>query len=101
LIALASQTFKSTYEILIKDIGRDEFLRLVDERKKALSYQSYEIDTTDFDVAIPATLLEVPKVTIDTAAFEAWKQSNVIVQKQAGYFRYQSAFRFLYGKQEL
>jgi sulfite reductase (ferredoxin) len=39
-----------------------------------------------FDVAIPATLLEVPKVTIeDTAAYEAWKQSNVIVQKQAGY----------------
>jgi sulfite reductase (ferredoxin) len=28
----------------------------------------------------------VPKVTIeDTAAYEAWKQSNVIVQKQAGY----------------
>jgi sulfite reductase (ferredoxin) len=49
-----------------------------------LSYQSYEIDTTDFDVAIPATLLG--KVTIeDTAAYEAWKQSNVIVQKQAGY----------------
>jgi sulfite reductase (ferredoxin) len=59
-------------------------LRLVDE-EKALSYQSYEIDTTDFDVAIPATLLSA-KVTIeDTAAYEAWKQSNVIVQKQAGY----------------
>jgi sulfite reductase (ferredoxin) len=38
-----------------------------------LSYQTIEIDTTDFDVAIPETLL-VPKVTIeDTAAFEAWK----------------------------
>jgi sulfite reductase (ferredoxin) len=50
-------------KFLIKDIGRDEFLRLVDEEKKALSYQSYEIDTTDFDVAIPATLLEVPKLS--------------------------------------
>jgi sulfite reductase (ferredoxin) len=49
-----------------------------------LSYQSYEIDTTDFDVAIPATLLGA-KVTIEAAAYEAWKQSNVIVQKQAGY----------------
>jgi sulfite reductase (ferredoxin) len=49
-------------------------MRLVDEEKAALSYQTIEIDTTDFDVAIPETLLEVPKVTIeDTAAFEAWK----------------------------
>jgi hypothetical protein len=40
-------------------------------RKKALSYQIIEIDTTDFDVA--ETLLEV-KVTIeDTVAFETWK----------------------------
>jgi sulfite reductase (ferredoxin) len=81
-----AKRLKARMKFLIKDIGRDEFLRLVDEEKKALSYQSYEIDTTDFDVAIPATLLEVPKVTIeDTAAFEAWKESNVIAQKQAGY----------------
>jgi len=81
-----AKRLKARMKFLIKDIGRDEFLRLVDEEKKALSYQSYEIDTTDFDLPIPATLLEVPAVTIDdTAAFEAWKKSNVIAQKQAGY----------------
>lgn len=81
-----SKRLKARMKFLIKDIGRDEFLRLVDEEKKALSYQSYEIDTTAFDGAIPATLLEVPAVTIDdTAAYEAWKQSNVIAQKQTGY----------------
>ncbi|SDW97996.1 HEPN domain-containing protein [Flavobacterium degerlachei] len=81
-----AKRLKARMKFLIKDIGRDEFLRLVDEEKKALSYQSYEIDTTAFDVAIPETLLEVPRVIIeDTAAFEAWKQSNVIAQKQAGY----------------
>ncbi|MEZ7504094.1 nitrite reductase [Flavobacterium sp. Arc2] len=81
-----AKRLKARMKFLIKDIGRDEFLRLVDEEKKALSYQSYEIDTTAFDGAIPATLLEVPAVTIDdTAAYEAWKQSNVIAQKQAGY----------------
>ena len=81
-----AKRLKARMKFLIKDIGRDEFLRLVDEEKKALSYQSYEIDTTDFDLPIPATLLEVPAVSIDdTAAFEAWKQSNVIAQKQAGY----------------
>ncbi|MFT7396134.1 MAG: sulfite reductase (ferredoxin) [Flavobacterium sp.] len=82
-----AKRLKARMKFLIKDIGRDEFMRLVDEEKAALSYQTIEIDTTDFDVAIPETLLEVPKVTIeDTAAFEAWKKSNVIAQKQAGHY---------------
>lgn len=81
-----AKRLKARMKFLIKDLGRDEFLRLVEEEKKALSYQTVEIDTTAFDGEIPAPLLEVPKVVIeDTAAFEAWKKSNVIAQKQAGY----------------
>jgi sulfite reductase (ferredoxin) len=81
-----AKRLKARMKFLIKDIGKDEFLRLVDEEKKALSLHSFEIDTTAFEGAIPATLLEVPKVTIeDTEAFETWKKSNVIQQKQAGY----------------
>jgi sulfite reductase (ferredoxin) len=56
-----AKRLKARMKFLIKDIGRDEFMRLVDEEKAALSYQTIEIDTTDFDVAIPETLLEVPK----------------------------------------
>jgi sulfite reductase (ferredoxin) len=81
-----AKRLKARMKFLIKDLGRDEFLRLVEEEKKALSYQTVEIDTTAFDGAIPAPLLEAPKVVIeDTAAFEAWKKLNVIAQKQAGY----------------
>nr|WP_315131499.1 HEPN domain-containing protein [uncultured Flavobacterium sp.] len=81
-----AKRLKARMKFLIKDLGRDEFLRLVEEEKKALSYQTVEIDTTAFDGEIPAPLLEAPKVIIeDTAAFEAWKKSNVIAQKQAGY----------------
>ncbi|TQM39956.1 sulfite reductase (ferredoxin) [Flavobacterium branchiophilum] len=81
-----AKRLKARMKFLIKEIGKDEFLRLVDEEKKALSFQTVEIDTTAFDGPIPAPALEVPKVTIeDTASFEAWKKSNVIVQKQAGY----------------
>ncbi|PDS27302.1 nitrite/sulfite reductase [Flavobacterium branchiophilum] len=81
-----AKRLKARMKFLIKDIGKDEFLRLVEEEKKALSYQTVEIDTTAFDGPIPSPLLEVPKVTIeDVAAFEAWKKSNVIAQKQAGY----------------
>ena len=81
-----AKRLKARMKFLIKEIGRDEFLRLVEEEKKALSYQTVEIDTTAFDGPIPSPLLEVPKVIIeDVAAFEAWKKSNVIAQKQAGY----------------
>lgn len=81
-----AKRLKARMKFLIKEIGRDEFLRLVEEEKKALSYQTVEIDTTSFEGSIPAPALEVPKVTIeDVAAFEAWKKSNVIAQKQAGY----------------
>ena len=81
-----AKRLKARLKFLIKDLGRDEFLRLVEEEKKALPFHSYEIDTTAFEGPIVEPLLAVPSVTIDDVeAFEAWKKSNVIAQKQAGY----------------
>ena len=81
-----TKRLKARMKFLIKDLGREEFLRLVDEEKKALPFHSYEIDTTAFEGPITEPLLAVPAVTIDdVVAFEAWKKSNVIVQKQTGY----------------
>ena len=81
-----AKRLKARLKFLIKDLGRDEFMRLVDEEKKALAFHTYEIDTTDFEGAITEPLLEVPTVTIDDVdAYEAWKKSNVIAQKQSGY----------------
>jgi len=81
-----SKRLKARMKFLIKDIGPEAFLKLVEEEKKALSYQTVEIDTTAFDAPIPEPLLVAPKVEIeDVVAFEAWKKSNVIQQKQSGY----------------
>lgn len=81
-----TKRLKARMKFLIKDLGREEFLRLVEEEKKALPFHSYEIDTTAFEGPIAEPLLAVPAVTIDDVeAFEAWKKSNVIVQKQKGY----------------
>jgi len=81
-----AKRLKARMKFLIKDIGRDEFLQLVEEEKKALSYQTVDIDTTDFDAPIAEPLLVAPKVVIeDVAAFEAWKKSNVTTQKQTGF----------------
>ena len=81
-----AKRLKARMKFLLKDLGREEFLRLVEEEKKALPFHSYEIDTTAFEGPITEPLLAVPSVTIDNVeAFEAWKKSNVIPQKQAGY----------------
>lgn len=81
-----SKRLKARMKFLIKDLGAEAFLKLVEEEKKALSHPIFEIDTTAFDAPIPEPLLVAPKVEIeDVVAFEAWKKSNVIQQKQSGY----------------
>ncbi|MBF4471452.1 HEPN domain-containing protein [Flavobacterium sp. HJJ] len=82
-----AKRMKARMKFLIKEIGKDVFLDLVAKEKKAIAFETYEIDTTAFEGAIPEPLLEVPQVTIDDAtAYEAWKASNIIAQKQAGYY---------------
>ncbi|MBZ4036197.1 HEPN domain-containing protein [Flavobacterium sp. 17A] len=82
-----AKRMKARMKFLIKEMGKDVFLDLVEKEKKAIAFETYEIDTTAFDGPIPEPLLEVPQVTIeDSAAYEAWKKSNVIAQKQAGYY---------------
>ncbi|OXB09028.1 nitrite reductase [Flavobacterium plurextorum] len=82
-----AKRMKARMKFLIKEMGRDVFLDLVEKEKKAIAFETYEIDTTAFDGPITEPLLEVPLVTIeDTAAYETWKKSNVIKQKQDGYY---------------
>ncbi len=82
-----AKRMKARMKFLIKEMGKDVFLDLVEQEKKAIAFETYEIDTTAFDGPIPEPLLEVPQVTIeDTEAYEAWKKSNVIKQKQDGYY---------------
>ena len=74
-------------KFLIKDLGLDGFMDLVAEEKKALSYKTYEIDTAAYDKPVAAPLTEAPEVTIEDAkAYEAWKATNVIKQKQEGLY---------------
>jgi len=82
-----AKRMKARMKFLIKEMGKDVFLDLVEKEKKAIAFETYEIDTTAFDGPIAEPVLEVPQVTIeDTKAYEAWKKSNVIAQKQAGYY---------------
>jgi sulfite reductase (ferredoxin) len=76
---------KARLKFLVKDIGFDAFVKLVEEEQNALSTQSYPIDTSKFDTEIIIPTIEIPSVKIkDSAAYELWKSTNVIEQKQAG-----------------
>ncbi|XLS29938.1 HEPN domain-containing protein [Flavobacteriaceae bacterium M23B6Z8] len=80
-----SKRLKARMKFLIKDIGVDEFVKLVAEEQKALAYKTYPINAfgyeADFSKKLPA-----PKVKIDDQNdYERWKTLNVIDQKQEGY----------------
>ncbi len=78
---------KARMKFLIKDIGLDAFLQLVQDEQKALSTHSYPISTVDLHIDLSKLNPEIPEVVIkDEKAFEAWKNSNVIKQKQEGFY---------------
>lgn len=82
-----AKRLKARMKFLIKDIGLDAFVSLVDEEVQALSVQTYDIDTSKFDSDIQTTNVEVPIVrNYNAEAFEIWKRLNVLPQKQSGLF---------------
>ena len=82
-----SKRAKARLKFLVKDLGLDGFLTLVENEKRALEYQTYPIDTTDFETEITFKSEEVPSAIIDNELeYNAWKKSNVIPQKQEGLY---------------
>lgn len=78
---------KARMKFLVKDLGLNEFLALVEEEQKALAYHTYLIDTSEFDKAIEINPISVPTVNLkDKKGFDLWKEANVIKQKQNGFY---------------
>ncbi|WP_418510748.1 HEPN domain-containing protein [Corallibacter sp.] len=76
---------KARMKFLIKDIGLEEFKRLVAEEQKAIEFTSVPIDAEHYPVSKPVNVT-APEVDIkDEKAFQTWKNTNVIKQKQDGY----------------
>jgi sulfite reductase (ferredoxin) len=78
---------RARLKFLVKEIGFDTFVQLVEDEQKALSHTTFKIDTSKFDAAIEIPLVEIPSVKIDNEnEYNAWKTANVIPQKQEGLF---------------
>ena len=78
---------KARLKFLIEEIGLDSFVALVQQEQKAVSYQTYPIDTSEFDSPVNLPEIKAPNVIIDDRKqFNIWKKTNVYHQKQQGLF---------------
>lgn len=76
---------KARMKFLIKDIGLDAFKELVEAEQNAIEFKTVTIDADAFQYSKPVSV-EAPNVEIkDKAAFDLWKSTNIIPQKQTGY----------------
>lgn len=76
---------KARMKFLLKDLGLDGFKALLNEEEKAVPHKSFPIITNTYPAAVIADAV-APKVQIDDiAAFDKWKTTNLVPQKQKGY----------------
>ena len=77
---------KARMKFLMGKIGLDGFKALVEEQRIAVPYTSVAIDADAYPQPVIADVKDIPAVTIkDQKAFELWKSTNIIPQKQSGY----------------
>ncbi|HEU5145368.1 MAG TPA: nitrite reductase, partial [Chryseosolibacter sp.] len=82
-----NRRMKARMKFLIDDIGLDEMMRLVKEEWNALPNKTYKIDINALSEPkrsdyVPAE----PAVIRDEKKYQQWFETNVIKQKQAGYY---------------
>jgi sulfite reductase (ferredoxin) len=78
---------KARLKFLVKEIGVEAFLELVSDEINALENKKFKIDTAAFEQPISFQEEAIPSVKIENeGAFQKWKETNVIKQKQAGLF---------------
>ncbi|WP_178990113.1 HEPN domain-containing protein [Winogradskyella schleiferi] len=76
---------KARLKFLLKDIGLDAFKELVEEEQNAIALKTVAIDESNYTASRPVSV-SAPKVDIqDTEAYNLWKATNIIPQKQKGY----------------
>ena len=76
---------KARMKFLLKDIGLDAFRDLIEQEQKAIELKTVAIDAASYVQSTPVSV-NAPKVEIkDENAFNLWKSTNLIPQKQEGY----------------
>ena len=79
---------KARMKFLVKKIGLEGFMELVEKEMKALPYQTYKIDRNTVPEATPvAADKKAPtQAPNDSEKYNAWLGANVFEQKQKGFY---------------
>ncbi len=80
---------KARMKFLVKKLGLDGFLELIHEEWPALAYQKYPIEALEDGVTLPPEVSPVQRIELDPEAFALWKSTNVVAQKQPGWYAVQ------------
>ncbi|MFK5973038.1 MAG: HEPN domain-containing protein [Flavobacteriaceae bacterium] len=76
---------KARLKFLLKEVGLDGFKQLLEEEQKAVPIKTFEIDADAYP-KIEVAETSIPNIEIkDKVAFEQWKSTNLVPQKQEGY----------------
>jgi sulfite reductase (ferredoxin) len=76
---------KARLKFLLKDIGLEAFIELVEAEQNAIEFKTVAIDEANYKASVPVTI-DAPQVEISNQdAFNTWKLTNVFPQKQKGY----------------
>jgi len=78
-----SKRHKARMKFLVKDLGAEDFMVKLREELKAVPEYKIQIETEQQPSSPNVSL---PAVSVDKAAFDLWKSSNVFEQKQKGFF---------------
>ena len=84
-----AKRFKARMKFLVKELGLEAWMKLVDEERLAINSKSYTIDRD----LVPETKVSNRQVEIgenlqpnDQNQFDQWLRTNVFEQKQEGYY---------------
>lgn len=76
---------KARMKFLLKDVGLDGFKELLEAEQKAVPYKTVVIDADAYP-KVEIAEVTIPQVEIKSQeAFESWKSTNLISQKQEGF----------------
>ncbi len=82
-----NRRMKARFKFLLGDLGLEKVMELVEEERKAIRYKSYPID---LNVVPPSKYPDEQNwgdvVLTNPTKFERWRRTNVIAQKQEGFF---------------
>ncbi len=78
--------FKARMKYLIKKLGLEEWMALVEQERLAIKNKEVKIDRTTIESQLPAQS-EWPIIDVaDQSKYEAWLMTNVFEQKQKNFF---------------